>query len=124
MRVLIFGSRPHKADDGFNEWATSTIRAEVEALDRHNLIVIHGNAEGADREADFQCRRLAIHTAKVDALWHAHNRAAGLIRNATMLLLQPEFAIGIWDGTSPGTKDMADRAERAGIPVVLRTWNP
>jgi len=111
MRVLICGGR---------EW--SNVRETYAYLDRlHKRLgiscVIEGDAPGADRMAGFWARKNRITNKKYPANWAKDGKAAGPRRNQRMLDDgKPELVIAFPGGA--GTRDMMDRAERAGVHVV------
>jgi hypothetical protein len=115
-RVLITGDR-HWDD-------YKAIRRILKALlKRHGLklFVIEGGARGADRLAGEACRNLGIPFAEVPALWDFHGRAAGPIRNASMLNLDPDLVIAFHADLahSKGTRNMVEQARKRGVPCKL-----
>ena len=105
MKVLVCGGR------GF---------CDREMMDRElgrlaPTLIIEGGAPGADTLADEWALANGVHTARVNALWTVHRRAAGPIRNAVMLSLQPDLVVAFPGGR--GTADMVRRAKAAGVPV-------
>jgi hypothetical protein len=50
--------------------------------------------------------------------WETHGRSAGMIRNGVMANYA-DALIAVWDGNSPGTKNMIDTAVNKGIPVKV-----
>lgn len=48
--------------------------------------------------------------------WNAHGKAAGPIRNQQMAQ-EADVLIAFWDGKSRGTKDMIEKATRAGLDM-------
>jgi hypothetical protein len=83
--------------------------------------VIEGGARGADALAGQSASELGIEVAEVPADWDKHGRAAGPIRNAEMLKLNPDIVLAFHGNLreSKGTKDMVRRANKAGVPVWL-----
>src|SRR5260221_1975327 len=87
--------------------------------------VIHGGARGADRLAGYAAKSLGLGLEEYPADWKL-GKAAGVIRNQQMLeiLLQcsnPEMnlVLAFHDDleNSKGTKDMVERAKKAGIRI-------
>jgi hypothetical protein len=108
LRVLFCGSR---------DWSEAgEVRRVIDALPS-NAIVIEGGATGADAHARHWARQRGLHVARVDALWDAHGRAAGPIRNRAMLALAPDRVVAFQRRGSSGTQDMIDAARAAGLPV-------
>ena len=115
--VLICGSRDYP-DREF-------IRMCIAQGMHHGGIVIHGGCRGADQIAGQEARRLGIQTAVCEAFWE-QGRHAGARRNAAMLLLNPQQVWCFTDSleTSKGTKNMYNKAKRAGIPVEVLKRKP
>ena len=84
-------------------------------------MVISGTARGADREGEKWAEERGIEVLRLDAKWEQYGRRAGPIRNREMAQIAAGL-VAIWDGKSPGTKDMVETARRLGLRVfVLRT---
>lgn len=87
------------------------------------LVVIEGGAPGADQLAG----KIADSDTRIKhecypANWKRFGRAAGPIRNQQMLDEgQPDVVYAFHDNIyeSKGTKDMVNRAKKAGIPVYI-----
>lgn len=117
MRLLVCGDRKWTDRDA--------IRARLGFLhDRPGLsAVIHGAARGADRFAGEWARDNDIEVP-YPADWANLGRRAGMVRSAKMLAPgMPNAVLAFHDNiaTSRGTKNMVDRAIRAGLPVTLWT---
>jgi hypothetical protein len=71
--------------------------------------------------ADTYARLYGHAVQRFDAEWTLHGRAAGPIRNRQMLVEgKPTRVIAFRTrGASPGTDNMVDQAQRAGIPVEI-----
>jgi hypothetical protein len=80
--------------------------------------VIHGAAEGIDQAADSYCRQIWV-VEKFPADWERDGKTeAGMIRNLLMLNMC-DAVIAIWDGVSPGTKQMIESARQSNVPVFV-----
>jgi len=111
MRILITGGRDF-------------IDRELlfDALDRlhaaHGIsVLIHGDANGADRLSGEWATARGIRVEAHPADWKKHGRAAGPIRNQKMLEEKPELVIAFPGGR--GTADMVRKAKQAGLEVVM-----
>lgn len=89
-------------------------------------MVVHGAARGADALADIAGERLRFKVKPFPAKWHIYGRGAGPVRNQEMLvwiLAQDEqkkvLAFHKNLAESTGTKDMVNRAIKAGIEVEI-----
>ena len=100
--------------------------ADRENVDRclnkiHTLLgidcIIHGDAVGADKLAGAWALNRNIAYVAMAAQWDKYGKAAGPIRNAEMIKEQPHLVVAFPGGR--GTADMVQRAQEAGIPVVL-----
>ena len=88
------------------------------------VTIIHGAARGADSMAGIFARTNGLNVRSYPAQWSKHGKAAGIIRNQQMLDEgKPDKVIAFHDDikNSKGTKDMIERAKKAGIPVELVT---
>jgi len=81
------------------------------------LVLIHGDAKGADRMAASIAPQFNARVIAVPADWDAHGKAAGPIRNQKMIDDHDPDVIWAFrsTGKSNGTDDMVRRGERAGI---------
>jgi SLOG family YspA-like protein len=79
-------------------------------------LLIEGGANGADSLAREWARARGTHTARVDALWEFHGKAAGPLRNTAMLLLNPDLVVAFPGGS--GTESMVKLAEASGVKVI------
>ena len=114
QRVLVCGGR----DYSNREWLFQVLDLAHEA--NPIVVLIHGNAKGADQLADEwaagKCETLTFTPA-----WEEHGKAAGPMRNQKMLDEgKPDLVIAFPGGR--GTADMVRRAKAANVPVcnVLR----
>ena len=116
MRVLVCGDR---------EWADSeTMLRRLQALEHDEVVLIEGEARGADLMAKGMARHFGWKVLPFPANWDKYHRAAGPIRNQQMLVEgKPDLVLAFHHDIehSKGTKDMVDRARRAGIPVEVIT---
>lgn len=112
MRVLICGGRDFIDVPKFNMAMMSSLRCQSITM------VVTGGAKGADTLAKKWADSYGIHCAVIDALWDVYNRSAGILRNTSMLSIQPDMCIAFPGGT--GTADMIRQCEQAGVTV----WRP
>jgi YspA, cpYpsA-related SLOG family len=85
--------------------------------------VIHGDCKGADTWAALAALQQGKRVIPYPADWKRLGRAAGPLRNQRMLSEgKPDLILAFpKEPLSGGTKDMVDRANKAGIPVRI-TW--
>lgn len=116
MRILICGDRDWTASDPINT---------LLGLCPPDTVVIHGAARGADRIAG---RLAAAHGFTVDpypAEWAKYGPRAGPIRNSLMLTEgKPDEAHAFHNNidASQGTKDMVEKARKAGVLTIVHTY--
>lgn len=87
-----------------------------EQFDR--LIVIHGDADGADTLAYNVCKEVGIEQVRMPATWKKYNRAAGPIRNTLVLDLFPNIDMVLAFPGGTGTSNMKEQARTRGIEVI------
>lgn len=81
--------------------------------------VVSGGARGVDAIGEMYSRSVLQKEPTIfPADWDKFGKAAGHVRNAEMA----EYAdalIAVWDGKSPGTKNMINTALAAGLKVYV-----
>lgn len=81
------------------------------------MLVVHGDAAGADSLAYDVCKEIGIEQVRVPAAWKKYFKGAGPIRNQLMLdLFDIDLVMAFPGGV--GTADMCAKADRKGIPVL------
>jgi hypothetical protein len=120
MRLLVCGSRT------WTDWTTlaSHIEAIVNARPaREAIVLIHGDAPGADQQAGKLARIHGWMLQVYPATWQRDGRAAGPRRNVRMLRDgEPHLVLAFVDkplDQSRGTAHMVGIARHAGIPVQI-----
>lgn len=111
--VLITGGRKYKDTLAVFDCLVKL----TEQFDR--LIIIHGDADGADRLASELCSEIGIEQVKIPAVWNKYNKSSGPIRNRLMLDLFPNIDIVLAFPGGPGTANMIQQAGDRNIPVVM-----
>ena len=110
MKVIIAGSR-----EGF------VARNVFEAIEesKFNITeIVSGTAQGVDKDGEYYgyCNNIPIKRFPAD--WDKYKKSAGVIRNKQMA----EYAdalIAVWDGKSPGTKNMIETMQSLNKPVYI-----
>lgn len=129
MRILVCGDRnwdnyiliKNRLAQFHNEIALGT--GELN-LPPHAFVIIDGMARGADTQGNLAAKSLGMKVQRFPAQWQKYGKAAGPIRNQQMLTEgKPDFVLAFHNSleTSRGTKDMVNRARKAGIPVEVIT---
>jgi hypothetical protein len=88
-----------------------------------DLVIVTGDAQGADALAVAWAKerkqRVDIHFAN----WSRYGKRAGPMRNSE-LVAACDVLIAYWGGESFGTRDTILKAQRAGLPIMLRPTRP
>lgn len=98
MRVAIVGSRDYAS----LEHVEPIMREMHEAW---NAEFISGGARGVDQEAERVADKLDLPITVIKADWDAYGKAAGMIRNRTIVEAAHKV-IAFWDGRSKGTRNV------------------
>lgn len=110
MKVIIAGSR------NVNDYGLI-----VQAVERsgYNITeVVCGCAVGIDRLGEQWARANNIPIKEMPADWSRNGKAAGPIRNRDMAVYA-DAAIVIWDGKSPGSRNMVENMIRRKKPYYV-----
>jgi len=92
------------------------LKNAVEGIIGRQLVIIQGEADGADAWAKKWAEINSIETIDFPANWDTHKKSAGFIRNKQMLDEgKPELVIAFKGGN--GTAMMIDIAKKADVPV-------
>lgn len=118
--VLVTGSRnlgdPAPVEEAL--WAQARIAGGVD-----KLVVREGRCPygGADLHAQRFCEKYGAINDPYPADWDSFGKAAGFIRNGTMVKTEPrpDICLAFPRGKSDGTLDCAHQAKRAKIPVIF-----
>jgi glycerophosphoryl diester phosphodiesterase len=96
-----------------------------EVMDKHmgpETVVVCGMAPGADRLAWDQATAWGIPIDEHPAKWDQYGKAAGARRNREMAKVA-DILVAVWDGKSPGTKDMITVALAEGLEVHVYRYH-
>ena len=112
MKVLMCGDR--------NWTDEETIVKELLSLPKDTLIIT-GGARGADSIAEAEAYYMGMPTIVFHANWARYAKAAGPMRNSTMLMENPDLVIAFHTdiSKSKGTADTVCKARKLGIPVKI-----
>jgi len=123
-RVLVCGGRDYGTrvtEEGYtviNREEVENLNSTLDALKEEfsELVIIQGEAKGADSLARDWAHRNSIMTLSFPANWKAFGKSAGYRRNAQMLEEgKPELVLAFPGGR--GTEMMCEIAEQAGVIV-------
>ena len=110
MKVIIAGSR------GITDY--DTVWRAIKESKFTITEVVSGGANGVDKLGEKYAVRNDIPLKVFLADWKKKKASAGIIRNAEMAKYA-DALIAVWDGKSPGTKNMIEVAERKGLKVYV-----
>ena len=110
MRVIIAGGRDFDDFDLLSKKCDSILR------NQDNVVVISGNAKGADELGEKYARSKNYNILIFKADWEKLGKSAGPIRNRRMAE-EADALIAFWDGKSKGTKHMIDTANNLKLKV-------
>jgi len=114
MRIIVCGGRDYQDRDAvFHYLDTLNKKMGIDAL-------IHGSAAGADSLAREWAAKQGVLCWAYPAQWDRYGKPAGPIRNQKMIDVGKPDGIVAFPSTGPGTSNMVDLAEKAGIKV----WFP
>jgi hypothetical protein len=110
MKLLVTGGR--------NFYNYEMVYTTLDMLHKEDNItlLIHGDAQGADRLCAQWAKLNNIEIVAYPADWDIMGKAAGVIRNSAMLLEKPDVLVVFPGGK--GTADMVNKALKAGIKIV------
>lgn len=111
MKTIIAGSR--------NIDLYSVLEDAVKESGFQITQVVSGGAKGVDRLGETYASKNNIPLTVSLADWEAYGRKAGIVRNQEMAAYA-DALIAIWDGTSPGTKNMIDEAKKRNLKVFVK----
>lgn len=109
MKILVCGGRDY--------FDIPRLEKELNKYLAPDLVIIQGDARGADGLAKTWCKKLGVKCLSFPADWDKYGKRAGYIRNVQMLNEgKPDLVIAFPGGK--GTEMMTKLAEAAGTPVV------
>jgi hypothetical protein len=116
MRLLVSGSREWSNRD-YLFGVLDGIHASQDVT-----VLIEGEARGADELSREWANGHRIKVLPFPAKWDEQGRAAGVIRNESMIRSgRPELVVAFWNGTSKGTAHLISAAREAGLEVWIFT---
>lgn len=110
MKLIIAGSRHIQPSFEF-------IRDSLEMMSILDITeLVCGMATGVDSAGHHWARQEEIQIKKFYADWEKYGKPAGPMRNIQMAKYADELLL-IWDGKSPGSKNMKSEMERLNKPI-------
>ena len=122
MKVCVAGSRSleHLSPGRVWMYISEAMQAHCQSVNGYEQIttLIHGGARGIDTLAGECAAARGIEVKVYEARWMRFGKYAGHMRNIEMAA-DADFVIAIWDGESPGTKDMISFTRTIKKPVYV-----
>jgi hypothetical protein len=94
------------------------VRAVVDCLKQDKHIVVSGGAQGVDSVAVDQARHRNIGRWVYKPDYVRYGKNATHVRNDD-IIKQADYIIAFWDGRSPGTKSVIEKAKLRAKPYVV-----
>ncbi len=111
MKLVIAGNRDSQVNLDEMEkavWASGFKPTEI----------VSGAASGIDRLGELWAEKNEIPIYRFPAQWETYGKSAGPKRNKEMAAYG-DALLAIWDGKSPGTRNMIENMTREGKPVKV-----
>ena len=115
MKTIIAGSR------GITDF--QVILDAVQASKFEITEVVSGDARGVDKEGEAWASLNEVPIKRFPANWQPNgvfDRGAGHKRN-TKMAEYADALIAVWDGNSPGTRNMINEAAKAGLKLYVHS---
>ncbi len=124
MKIIVAGSRTFTDYKFICEWLDYFakkwgLRLEP-SQDGHEgrFMLVSGNAKGPDKLAERWAFERRCSADVYPANWVKHGKSAGPLRNELMAS-KADALVAFWDGVSPGTRDMIERARKHKLKVAV-----
>lgn len=123
VRVLVTGSRDWEDDERVYQLMDLEYEIIRARYGRVKPIIVQGGARGVDTAAASWAvtRGFMVESHRPDYRKYGRQRAPH-IRNALMVSLGANLAVGMVKDDSAGAKSTLEKAKRAGIEVHLHEW--
>jgi len=110
MRTIIAGSR--ECTD------YNILLSAIQDLSWKPSVIISGSARGIDQLGEKYAIENGIQLIRFPAQWDKYGKRAGFIRNEDMAK-KADALFAIWDGKSPGTKNMIELAKKYNLLIYI-----
>lgn len=116
FRVIIAGGRD------FSDYnLLSTTMDHFLSRVNDEIIVVCGKARGADTLGELYAKERGYLVQYFPADWERYGKSAGYIRN-TEMAKNADTLVAFWDGSSRGTKNMIETAQRYGLSIRIKRY--
>ena len=116
FRVIIAGTRTFENYSLLCEYVDfklSKVDDEIE--------IVSGGARGADLLGERYAKEHGYKLRVFPAQWSIYGKRSGPMRNAKMAKYADALIV-LWDGKSPGTKNMIDEAKKNGLKIAVKMF--
>ena len=114
MKLLIAGSRSLNNEPKIRK----LLHELITFMNRPVTEIVSGCAVGVDKIGESYASMMNIPVKQMPADWTKHGKSAGMIRNKNMAEYC-DWAIILWDGKSPGSKNMATEMNKVNKFYVM-----
>lgn len=115
--VIVAGSM------SFNDLPLMYKKLDYYLQNQDKILIIHGGANGADKCAAMYAKERGIKTKVFLPDWDKYGKKAGILRNIEMFEYASQFqnrgCVVFRDGTSKGTKNDIELAEKYDVPLRI-----
>lgn len=108
MRIAVVGSRHYRNLENVVTYINSL---------PDDTVIVSGHAKGVDQTAERAAKKRGLEVVSIPANWDKYGKPAGYRRNIQMLDIVDKVVV-FWDGKSPGTRHMIDKARKRKIDVL------
>lgn len=112
VKIIVAGSRSFDNYDLLEEKLDELIKG------RKNTEIVSGNARGADLLGERYGKERELEIKRFPADWNKFGKKAGYLRNEEMAKYA-DVCVCFWDGSSAGTKNMIDLAEKYKLKTFV-----
>ena len=125
LRIIIAGSRDFNDYELLKKEVLNILKQNNRPKD--NVKIISGTARGADTLGERFAEEFGLEVKRFPADWDGLGKRAGYVRNSEMAKYSVQddndgMLIAFWDGTSKGTKNMIDLANKYGLEVHVAKY--
>lgn len=110
LRIIIAGSRSVKRTKS----SVAAVQRAIDSTGWEPSVILSGCAEGADRVGEIWAKQNNVEVHEYPADWERYGKRAGMLRNVEMSN-NADALIALWDGESPGTKNMISVAKKRNL---------
>ncbi len=117
FRIIIAGGRD------FSDYnLLSTTMDYLLSRVNDEIIVVCGKARGADTLGELYAQERGYTVQYFPADWERYGKSAGHVRN-TEMAKNADALVAFWDGSSRGTKNMIEIAQKHGLKIRIKRYH-